>query len=95
MKNKKSLVVSVVVPVYRCEDFLGELVGRAIMAIMSLWVAGTVAGVLLGGNLAYPGAWGPDAAFPATFVVLLVPHVVTPDGRQTAPLGSDPPMSSS
>ncbi len=58
------------------------------LAIMSLWVAGTVAGVLLGGNLEDPGAWGLDAAFPAAFVALLVPHVATRAGRVTALIGA-------
>ena len=58
------------------------------LAIMSLWVAGTVAGVLLGGNLEDPGAWGLDAAFPAAFVALLAPHVVTRAGKLTALVGA-------
>ena len=58
------------------------------LAIMSLWVAGTVAGVLLGGNLEDPGAWGLDAAFPAAFVALLVPHVGTRAGKVTALVGA-------
>ena len=58
------------------------------LAIMSFWVAGTVAGVLLGENLDDPGAWGLDAAFPAAFVALLVPHVATRAGRVTALAGA-------
>ena len=58
------------------------------LAIMSLWVAGTVAGVLLGGNLEDPGAWGLAAAFPAAFVALLVPHVGTRAGKITALVGA-------
>ncbi|SVB69863.1 uncharacterized protein METZ01_LOCUS222717, partial [marine metagenome] len=58
------------------------------LAIMSLWVAGTVAGVLLGASLEDPGAWGLDAAFPAAFVALLVPHVVTRAGKVTALIGA-------
>ena len=58
------------------------------LAIMSLWVAGTVAGVLLGASLEDPGAWGLDAAFPAAFVALLVPHVVTRAGKVTALVGA-------
>ena len=58
------------------------------LAIMSLWVAGTMAGVLLGGNLEDPGAWGLDAAFPAAFVALLVPHVGTRAGKVTALVGA-------
>ena len=58
------------------------------LAIMSLWVAGTVAGVLLGASLEDPGAWGLDAAFPAAFVALLVPHVGTRAGKVTALVGA-------
>ena len=58
------------------------------LAIMSLWVAGTVAGVLLGASLEDPGAWGLDAAFPAAFVALLVPHVGTRAGKVTALIGA-------
>ena len=58
------------------------------LAIMSLWVAGTVAGVLLGASLEDPGAWGLDAAFTAAFVALLVPHVVTRAGKVTALIGA-------
>ncbi len=58
------------------------------LAIMSLWVAGTMAGVLPGGNLEDPGAWGLDAAFPAAFVALLVPHVGTRAGKVTALVGA-------
>ena len=41
------------------------------------WNTGTVLGVLLGGVLDDPGTWGLDAAFPAAFVALLVPHLRT------------------
>jgi len=58
------------------------------LAIMFLWVAGTVVGVLLGGSLEDPGAWGLDAAFPAAFVALLVPHVGTRAGKVTALIGA-------
>tara|TARA_B100001079_G_C16403619_1_gene512613 strand:- start:2171 stop:2866 length:696 start_codon:yes stop_codon:yes gene_type:complete len=52
------------------------------------WNAGTVLGVLLGGVLEDPGAWGLDAAFPAAFVALLVPHLRTSPGRVTALVGA-------
>ena len=51
------------------------------------WNAGTVAGVLLGGFLEDPGAWGLDAAFPAAFVVLILPHVGNRPGQVTALIG--------
>ena len=52
------------------------------------WNTGTVLGVLLGGVLEDPGAWGLDAAFPAAFVALLVPHLRTSPGRVTALVGA-------
>ncbi|MBT3245567.1 MAG: branched-chain amino acid ABC transporter permease [Actinobacteria bacterium] len=52
------------------------------------WNTGTVLGVLLGGVLEDPGAWGLDAAFPAAFVALLVPHLRTRPGRVTALTGA-------
>ena len=58
------------------------------LTLMSLWVAGTVAGVLIGANLEDPGAWGLDAAFPAAFLALLVPHVVTRAGQVAALIGA-------
>ncbi len=58
------------------------------LTLMSLWVAGTVVGVLLGENLDDPGAWGLDAAFPAAFVALLVPHLSSRIGGFTALLGA-------
>ncbi len=52
------------------------------------WNTGTVLGVLLGGVLDDPGTWGLDAAFPAAFVALLVPHLRTNSGRETALVGA-------
>ncbi|MEC9448902.1 MAG: branched-chain amino acid ABC transporter permease, partial [Actinomycetota bacterium] len=50
------------------------------------WNVGTLLGVALGGTFDDPGVLGLDAAFPAAFVALLVPHVRTRPGR-TAALG--------
>ncbi len=55
--------------------------------LFAFWNVGTVLGVALGGVLEDPGAWGLDAAFPAAFVALLVPHLRTSPGRVTALLG--------
>ena len=40
------------------------------------------------GLLEDPGAWGLDAAFPAAFVALIVPHVRTRPGQVSAVLGA-------
>ena len=52
------------------------------------WNLGTMAGVVAGSSLEDPQAWGLDAAFPAAFVVLLVPHIKTRPGQSTAALGA-------
>ena len=56
--------------------------------LLLFWNVGTVLGVLLGGVLDDPGAWGLDAAFPAAFVALLVPHLRNRPGRVTAFVGA-------
>ena len=43
--------------------------------------------MFVGGVLDDPGALGLDAAFPAAFVALLVPHLRTAPGRVTAVWG--------
>ena len=48
------------------------------------WNGGSVAGALLGAVLGESETWGLDAAFPAMFVALLLPHVRTPAGRTAA-----------
>lgn len=58
------------------------------LALFACWNTGTVLGVLVGGLLEDPGAWGLDAAFPAAFVALIVPHLRTRPGRVTALLGA-------
>jgi branched chain amino acid efflux pump len=49
-----------------------------------MWNVGTVAGVLLGAALGEPETWGLDAAFPASFVALLAPHVTRRPGQVAA-----------
>ena len=49
-----------------------------------LWNTGTVVGALLGAALGEPETWGLDAAFPASFVALLAPHVRQTPGRVAA-----------
>ena len=56
--------------------------------LFAFWNVGTVVGVLAGGLLEDPGVWGLDAAFPAAFVALLVPHVRTRPGQVAAVLGA-------
>lgn len=53
-----------------------------------LWNLGTVIGVLAGENIADPNRWGLDAAFPAAFVALIVPHLRTTPGRVAAAVGA-------
>mgnify|MGYP001158441375 CR=1 FL=1 len=52
------------------------------------WNLGTITGVLAGGLLDDPDAWGLDAAFPAAFVALIVPHLRTRPGQATALIGA-------
>ena len=56
--------------------------------LFAFWNVGTVVGVLAGGLLEDPGTWGRDAAFPAAFVALIVPHVRTRPGQVSALLGA-------
>lgn len=49
-----------------------------------LWNAGSLLGALVGRALGDPGVWGLDAAFPAAFLALLVPHLATGSGRVAA-----------
>ena len=55
--------------------------------LFAFWNVGTVVGVVAGGAMDDPGALGLDAAFPAAFVALLVPHLRTRPGQVTAFLG--------
>ena len=56
--------------------------------LWSLWNLGSVAGVLVGSVIGEPEVWGLDAAFPAAFLALLVPHLRTAPGRLAALLGA-------
>ena len=56
--------------------------------LFGFWILGTVVGVLLGGALEDPGAWGLDAVFPAAMLALLMPHVRTRPGQVTALAGA-------
>jgi 4-azaleucine resistance transporter AzlC len=52
------------------------------------WSGGTAIGVVAGDSLADPATLGLDAAFPALFLVLLAPLVVTRRGMAAALLGA-------
>ncbi|MCU1453827.1 MAG: AzlC family protein [Acidimicrobiales bacterium] len=51
------------------------------------WNIGTLIGALGGDAIGDPARFGLDAAFPAGFVALLVPHLRHLDGRRAAALG--------
>ena len=52
------------------------------------WNSGTIIGVLVGGLLEDPSVWGLDAAFPAGFLALLVPHLKDRNKRRAAVIGA-------
>ena len=64
-----------------------RLVGAGLV-LWCAWVAGTVIGVLGGEALGDPAALGLDAAFPALFLVLLVPQLGGRRARAAAALGA-------
>lgn len=57
-------------------------------ALYSFWNIGTVIGVFAGSLLGDPEVWGLDAAFPASFVALIGPHVETSPARVAALVGA-------
>jgi 4-azaleucine resistance transporter AzlC len=58
------------------------------VSIYVFWNIGTVIGALGGQLIGKPETWGLDAAFPAAFVALLIPHLRKVGGKQTALLGA-------
>lgn len=54
------------------------------LGVFVLWNLGTLVGALGGDVLGDPDRFGLDAAFPACFVALLAPHLVTRQGRAAA-----------
>lgn len=58
------------------------------IALFISWNIGTAAGSLLGSALAHPEVWGLDAAFPASFVALLGPHITTAPARVASLVGA-------
>ncbi len=55
--------------------------------LWSLWNIGSVGGALLGSLIGEPETYGLDAAFPAAFIALLVPHLRRRPGRVAALAG--------
>jgi 4-azaleucine resistance transporter AzlC len=58
------------------------------LAIYACWNLGTLIGAVGGGAIGHPETLGLDAAFPAGFLALLVPHLKRMDGRLAALVGS-------
>lgn len=52
------------------------------------WNLGTFVGAVVGAALGDLDRWGLDAAFPAAFVALLIPHLRTRPGRVAAVSGA-------
>ena len=57
-------------------------------ALFIFWNIGTALGVLVGDLIGDPNVWGLDAAFPASFVALLGPHLSTTPGRVAGLIGA-------
>jgi 4-azaleucine resistance transporter AzlC len=58
------------------------------LAVFVCWNVGTLAGAVGGNAIGDPARLGLDAAFPAGFVALLVPHVRRVEGKVAAALGA-------
>ncbi len=58
------------------------------LAVYLFWNLGTAGGVWLGDVVGEPAVWGLDAAFPASFVALIGPHIVTKPGQVAAVLAA-------
>ena len=58
------------------------------LSVFVFWNVGTLMGVLLGEVIGDPRQWGLDAAFPAAFLALLLPHVREKQKLRTAVLGA-------
>ena len=58
------------------------------VAIYVFWNLGTIVGVVAGNAVGEPSEYGLDAAFPASFVVLIAPHLRSRPGRVAALLGA-------
>lgn len=58
------------------------------ISLYVFWNLGTVGGALLGDAIGDPDVWGLDAAFLASFVALLGPHLATAPGRVAGLVGA-------
>ena len=58
------------------------------LSVFFFWNFGTLIGVLVGGVVGDPFTWGLDAAFPAGFLALLVPHLKDRNKRRAAVIGA-------
>jgi 4-azaleucine resistance transporter AzlC len=58
------------------------------ISIYVFWNIGTAVGAFGGQLIGRPETWGLDAAFPAAFVALLIPHLRKVGGKQAALLGA-------
>jgi 4-azaleucine resistance transporter AzlC len=58
------------------------------LGVFVFWNLGTLAGALGGRLIGDPKTWGLDAAFPAAFAALIVPHLRKVGGRDAAILGA-------
>lgn len=58
------------------------------LSVFVFWNLGTLAGALGGDAIGDPERFGLDAAFPAGFVALVVPHLKSVDGRLAALIGT-------
>jgi len=58
------------------------------IALFTFWNLGTLVGVLVGDAIGDPEVYGLDAAFPASFVALLGPHLSTAPGRVAGLVGA-------
>ncbi len=58
------------------------------VSVFFFWNFGTLAGVLLGEIVGDPMVWGLDAAFPAGFLALLVPHLKQRNKCKAALIGA-------
>lgn len=57
-------------------------------ALFTFWNLGTAVGVLVGDAIGDPHVYGLDAAFPASFVALLGPHLSSAPGRVAGLVGA-------
>jgi predicted branched-subunit amino acid permease len=60
------------------------------VAVFVFWNVGTLLGAVAGDAIGNPEVWGLDAAFPAAYLALAMPHLRTRQGRVAAALGVVP-----